>query len=143
MKNVENHRSDNDFIPTMTLEEMERELIFKTLEKYSGNKTKTAKALGIGLRTLQYKLKKYKSLRGNYEKSNNKKAYYFSDNYFNYKYIIRVNFLYMYQAGYQPEDLINYINSQKQKIYSLHLNFMKTCMKISVFQLILKILFMI
>ncbi|WP_129410123.1 helix-turn-helix domain-containing protein [Marinitoga lauensis] len=89
LKNVENHRSDNDFIPTMTLEEMERELIFKTLEKYSGNKTKTAKALGIGLRTLQYKLKKYKSLRGNYEKSNNKKAYYFSDNYFNYKYIIR------------------------------------------------------
>ena len=27
--------------------------------------------------------------------------------------ILGVNFLYMYQAGYQPEDLINYINSQK------------------------------
>ncbi len=40
---------------------------------------------------------------------------------------------YMYQAGYQPEDLINYINSQKAKIYSLHLNFMKTCMKYQCF----------
>lgn len=27
--------------------------------------------------------------------------------------ILGVNFLYMYQAGYQPEDLINYISSQK------------------------------
>ncbi|BBE31787.1 ABC transporter substrate-binding protein [Tepiditoga spiralis] len=29
-----------------------------------------------------------------------------------YSIIFSVNFLYMYQAGYQPEDLINYLNSQ-------------------------------
>ncbi|KAF2956817.1 sugar ABC transporter substrate-binding protein [Marinitoga sp. 38H-ov] len=32
-----------------------------------------------------------------------------------YSYIFSVNFLYMYQAGYQPEDLIKYIDSQNVK----------------------------
>ncbi|MBM7559359.1 sigma-54-dependent transcriptional regulator [Marinitoga litoralis] len=59
MKNDKTIETDN--FSNMTLEEMEKELILKTLEKYSGNKTKTAKALGISLRTLQYKLKKYEN----------------------------------------------------------------------------------
>lgn len=54
---------NNEFL-AITLEEMEREVILKTLKKYNGNKTKTAKALGISLRTLQYKLKKYKQILG-------------------------------------------------------------------------------
>ncbi len=41
------------------LEDMERELILKTLEKYGGHRAKTAEALGIGLRTLGLKLKKW------------------------------------------------------------------------------------
>ncbi|OQY09047.1 MAG: hypothetical protein B6I28_03715 [Fusobacteriia bacterium 4572_132] len=48
----------------MKLEEIEKNVILKTLEVFSGNKTKTAKSLGISLRTLQYKLKKYKSMVG-------------------------------------------------------------------------------
>ena len=68
LKNAEtddeiDYEANSDF-SNMTLEEMERKLILRTLEKYSGNKTKTAKALGISLRTLQYKLKKYENLGG-------------------------------------------------------------------------------
>ncbi|GJQ58928.1 MAG: sigma-54-dependent Fis family transcriptional regulator [Candidatus Scalindua sp. AMX11] len=40
-----------------TLEEAENEIIRFTLEKTNGNKSKTAKLLGIGLRTLQRKIK--------------------------------------------------------------------------------------
>lgn len=42
-----------------TLEAMEEMLIRETLAWFDGNRTKTAKALGIGIRTLQRKLKKY------------------------------------------------------------------------------------
>ncbi len=42
-----------------TLEEVEKMIILKTLEKFNGNKTHTAKVLGIGLRTLHRKLKEY------------------------------------------------------------------------------------
>ena len=42
-----------------TLEEVEKRIILKTLRKFNGNKTHTAKALGIGLRTLHRKLKEY------------------------------------------------------------------------------------
>ncbi len=42
-----------------TLHEMEKDLILRTLEELDGNRTQTAKLLGIGLRTLQYKLKEY------------------------------------------------------------------------------------
>lgn len=41
------------------LEAMEEMLIRETLAWFDGNRTKTAKALGIGIRTLQRKLKKY------------------------------------------------------------------------------------
>jgi DNA-binding NtrC family response regulator len=43
----------------MTMKEMEKELILKTLERMDGNRTQAAQALGISLRSLQYKLKEY------------------------------------------------------------------------------------
>jgi DNA-binding NtrC family response regulator len=43
-----------------TLEEAERELILRTLDRYGGHRQRTAEALGIGVRTLGLKLKKWK-----------------------------------------------------------------------------------
>ncbi len=45
--------------PGMTIKEMERELIIKTLEDNDGNRTRTSRILGITRRTLQLKLKEY------------------------------------------------------------------------------------
>jgi DNA-binding NtrC family response regulator len=42
-----------------TMEEIEREAILKTLEETGGNRTRAADILGIGLRTLQRKLREY------------------------------------------------------------------------------------
>jgi DNA-binding NtrC family response regulator len=42
-----------------SLEEMERRLIEATLEHFGGHRAKTAKALGIGVRTLTEKLRRY------------------------------------------------------------------------------------
>ncbi len=44
------------------LEEIEREVIVETLLRFNGHRVKTAKALGIGVRTLGLKLKKWKEL---------------------------------------------------------------------------------
>jgi transcriptional regulator with PAS, ATPase and Fis domain len=41
------------------LEEVEKSLILATLRRTRYNRTKTAKLLGIGIRTLQRKLKQY------------------------------------------------------------------------------------
>jgi DNA-binding NtrC family response regulator len=43
----------------LSLEEMERKLIEATLEHYGGHRERTAKALGIGVRTLSGKLRQY------------------------------------------------------------------------------------
>ncbi|HFE53780.1 MAG TPA: sigma-54-dependent Fis family transcriptional regulator [Bacteroidetes bacterium] len=43
----------------MTLQEMEKQLIERTLERYGGNKRRAAKALGISERTLYRKIKEY------------------------------------------------------------------------------------
>ncbi len=43
----------------MTIKEMERELIIRTLEENDGNRTHWARILGITRRTLQHKLKEY------------------------------------------------------------------------------------
>jgi two-component system response regulator HydG len=43
----------------MTIKEMERELIISTLEETDGNRTHSARILGITRRTLQHKLKEY------------------------------------------------------------------------------------
>ena len=44
------------------LEEVEREQIIQTLARFNGNRTHTAKALGIGVRTLGLKIKKWKEM---------------------------------------------------------------------------------
>ncbi len=49
----------NDIPIGMTMKEMEKELILKTLKRMDGNRTRTAKILGISLRALQYRLKDY------------------------------------------------------------------------------------
>lgn len=41
------------------MERMEKEILTSTLKMTKGNKSKTAKELGISLRTLYYKLEKY------------------------------------------------------------------------------------
>ena len=46
-------------VPESTLEDAEREALVKALEKWGGHRERTAEALGISRRTLQYKLKKY------------------------------------------------------------------------------------
>ena len=43
-----------------TLADIEREAIVSTLQRFGGHRAKTAKALGIGVRTLGLKLKKWK-----------------------------------------------------------------------------------
>jgi DNA-binding NtrC family response regulator len=43
----------------LSLEEMERRLIEATLEHYGGHRANSAKALGIGVRTLTGKLRQY------------------------------------------------------------------------------------
>ncbi len=43
-----------------TLEEIEREVIVRALGRYNGHRQRTARALGIGVRTLGLKLKKWK-----------------------------------------------------------------------------------
>jgi len=45
--------------PQMSLEEMEKELIHKTLKEVGGNRKKAARILGIGERTLYRKISKY------------------------------------------------------------------------------------
>ena len=44
----------------LTLDEIERRSIVATLERFRGHRQKSAKALGIGVRTLGRKLKKWK-----------------------------------------------------------------------------------
>jgi len=44
----------------MTVDEVERRLIFLTLEKTGGNKTRAAKMLGVSLKTLHNKLRRYR-----------------------------------------------------------------------------------
>jgi DNA-binding NtrC family response regulator len=49
--------------PVRPLEEVEREQILRTLGHFNGNRQRTAEALGIGVRTLGLKLKKWKELQ--------------------------------------------------------------------------------
>lgn len=45
--------------PGVSLEDVERNLIFATLERFEGNKRLTAESLGVSLKTLYNKLKRY------------------------------------------------------------------------------------
>ena len=47
-------------VPPLTMDEIERRAILAALERTGGNRTQAAEILGIGLRTLQRKLKEYR-----------------------------------------------------------------------------------
>jgi len=56
----ENSEGPEEGVPVgISLEEMERRLIEATLEHFGGHRARTAKALGIGIRTLSGKLRQY------------------------------------------------------------------------------------
>lgn len=48
-----------NWVPGITLEEMEKQCILAAFRFYRGNKTTTAQVLGIAIRTLDNKLEKY------------------------------------------------------------------------------------
>jgi DNA-binding NtrC family response regulator len=50
----------NSILPnSMTLEEIERQIIETTLDEMDGNRRRTAEKLGVSLRWLQYRLKEW------------------------------------------------------------------------------------
>jgi len=51
--------SEISFQVPVKKETVEKELIIKTLDYHNGNRTHTARTLGIGIRTLQRKLRRY------------------------------------------------------------------------------------
>ena len=55
----EAQRAPIDVRAGMSIHDMERELILKTLEDFDGNRTRSATALGMSRRALHYKLKRY------------------------------------------------------------------------------------
>jgi two-component system response regulator FlrC len=59
---VEKSMSDNSEVnlSPITIDEMEKKLIEKTLNDKGGNRTHAAKSLGISIRTLRNKLNEYK-----------------------------------------------------------------------------------
>jgi len=58
--NQESSGSFLDMSQDMSLEEVEKRVIFETLRRYNGNRTRTAEKLGISLRTLRNKLKAFR-----------------------------------------------------------------------------------
>ncbi len=54
-------KTSPSFEEGLTLKEMEKQLILQTLQKHQSNRSQTAKALGISIRTLRNKLNSYKS----------------------------------------------------------------------------------
>lgn len=48
-------------LPATPLREVEKQVILETLKREQYNRTRTAKVLGIGIRTLQRKLKLYRA----------------------------------------------------------------------------------
>lgn len=57
---AENFGLDTDFIPGMSLSEVEKRLILQTLELTAQNRTRAAQMLGISIRTLRNKLNEYR-----------------------------------------------------------------------------------
>jgi two-component system response regulator FlrC len=54
--------AEKSWIPGQTLDDIERNVILSALEYHQGNRTHTAKALGISIRTLRNKLADYRRL---------------------------------------------------------------------------------
>jgi two-component system response regulator FlrC len=55
-------KSDKNWMPGQTLNDIERNVILEALQYHLGNRTHTAKALGISIRTLRNKLADYRLL---------------------------------------------------------------------------------
>jgi two-component system response regulator FlrC len=55
-------KSDKNWMPGQTLNDIERNVILEALQYHNGNRTHTAKALGISIRTLRNKLADYRLL---------------------------------------------------------------------------------
>ena len=55
----ESQKLSTEITVGMTLKEIEKELILKTLEAFGGNRTKTVETVGISLRALHYKLREW------------------------------------------------------------------------------------
>ncbi len=53
--------ADDALVPGMSIRDVEKSLIEKTLDHFSGNKKMTADALGVSLKTLYNRLKEYES----------------------------------------------------------------------------------
>lgn len=58
----ETSASAGSWVPGTTMDEIEKQVILHALRHYSGNRTHTAKALGISIRTLRNKLADYRRL---------------------------------------------------------------------------------
>jgi two-component system response regulator FlrC len=54
--------SEAQWAPGRTLEQIERAVILKSLAFHSGNRTHTARELGISIRTLRNKLNEYRKI---------------------------------------------------------------------------------
>jgi two-component system NtrC family response regulator/two-component system response regulator HydG len=54
-------RAEGLIVPGASLEEIERDAILKTLEASGGSTSRAARVLKISPRTIQYKLKQYRS----------------------------------------------------------------------------------
>ncbi len=63
MLNINKPKMNSELSVGQTIEDVERVLIYKTLEKTRGNKTRAAEILNITARTLRNKLSKYKELQ--------------------------------------------------------------------------------
>lgn len=60
VQRVQGEEQPRVFVPSgMTLKEVEKEVIVQTLEETEGNRTQTARILGVSRKTLQNKLKEY------------------------------------------------------------------------------------
>ncbi len=55
-------RTEKNWMPGRTLDDIERTVILEALEYHRGNRTHTARALGISIRTLRNKISDYKKL---------------------------------------------------------------------------------
>jgi DNA-binding NtrC family response regulator len=61
--------SNADGAAPVSIWEMERDLILRTLERVKGNRTHAAKLLEISIRTLRNKLREYRQIEGGQENS--------------------------------------------------------------------------
>jgi two-component system response regulator FlrC len=55
-------KSEKNWIPGRTLDDIEKNVIIEALQYHNGNRTHTAKALGISIRTLRNKIADYRRL---------------------------------------------------------------------------------